>query len=212
MFPRSLPMPRRYYFLLPWVVLHFAFVGLVCLHETLWLLEQRLTIVGDTFTAGWRALDKLPNAILGPDAGARNPWRVAIATYSNATGIEVGYGYFAPNVPTTHALVFECHYPDGRVDYQTPTVADEEARLRLTSLIEEIARTDFAPWREELMKCLARSTWQRHPDAIAIRAFLGSVTPPTAAQYRAGRRERTFDCLYVYDLRRGESKALPYPP
>jgi len=205
-------MPRRYYFLLSWALLHFSLVGLVCLHETLWLLEQRLTVAGDSFAAGWRALDKLPAAILGDGAGRRNPWREAIATYSNASGIEVGYGYFAPNVPITHALVFECHYPGDRVDYQTAAIGGEEAQLRLTSLIEQIARTDFAPWREELIKCLARSAWQRHPDATAIRAFLGSVTPPTAAQYRAGRRERTFDCLYVYDIQRGEPKALPPPP
>jgi len=205
-------MPRRYYFLLAWVVLHFALVGLVCLHETLWLLEQRLTVAGDTFAPGWRALDKLPDAILGGDAGARNLWREAIATYSNATGIEVGYGYFAPNVPTTHALVFECHYPDDRVDYQTPAVGGVEAQLRLTSLIEQIARSNSGSWREELIKRLARSTWQQHPDATAIRAFLGSVTSPTAAQYRAGRRERTFDCLYVYDFRRGASKARQLAP
>jgi hypothetical protein len=205
-------MPRRYYFLLSWALLHFSLVGLVCLHETLWLFEQRLTVAGDTFAAGWRVLDKLPAAILGDGAGARNPWREAIATYSNASGIEVGYGYFAPNVPITHALVFECHYPDDRVDYQTAAIGGEEAQLRLTSLIEQVARTDFAPWREELIKRLARSAWQRHPDATAIRAFLGSVTPPTAAQYRAGRRERTFDCLYVYDIQRGEPKALPLPP
>ena len=121
-------MPRRYYFLLSWALLHFSLIGLVCLHETLWLLEQRLTIAGDTFAAGWRALDKLPAAILGDGAGTRNPWREAIATYSNASGIEVGYGYFAPNVPITHALVFEFHYPDDRVDYQTAAIGGEEER------------------------------------------------------------------------------------
>lgn len=207
-----MPMPRRYIFLLTCFALHFSLVGLICLHETLWLLENRLTVLGDTFAGGWLTLDKVPQAILGASSAARNPWREAIATYTNATGIEVGYGYFAPNVPTTHALVFECHYADGRVDYQTPAVGGGEAQLRLTSLIEQIARTDFAPWREELIKRLARSTWQRHPDATTVRAFFGSVTPPTAAEYRAGQRKRTFDCLYVYDFRRRDAKTAPLPP
>jgi hypothetical protein len=46
----------------------------------------------------------------------------AIATYINVTGIEVGYGYFAPNVPETHALVFELSFPDGHLEYESPFV------------------------------------------------------------------------------------------
>jgi hypothetical protein len=207
-----MPLPRRSIFLLACFVLHFALVGLVCLHETFWLLEQRLTVVGDTFAAGWRELDTLPTALLGNGSFAGNPLRQTVATYTNATGIEAGYGYFAPNVPATHALVFECHYSDGRVDYQTSSVRGEDAQLRLTSLVEQIGRTDNQEWRDALVKMLAHSTWQRHPDAVTVRAFFGSITPPTAAEYRAGKRERTFDCLYVYDFRRGESKTAPLPP
>ncbi len=191
---------------------HFALVGLVCLHETLWLLERRLTIAPVAFGRVWGILDKIPEILLEGDSADRGALRQALATYTNASGIEVGYGYFAPNVPETHALVFECHYSDGRVDYQVPMVRGEEAQLRLTSLIEQIARTDFAPWREELIKRLARSTWQRHPDAMTVRAFFGAITPPTAAEYGAGKRERTFDCLYVYDFGRADSETAPVQP
>src|SRR6266446_2259224 len=188
-------------------LLHFALIGMVCAHETLWLLKEHVATIPLARRALWETLDKVPGGILGEGLDSRNPWKRTLATYTNAAGIEVGYGYFAPNIPPTHALVFECHYPDGRVDYDKPTVRGKAAQFRLATLVEQIGRTNFDPWRVELTKLLARSTWQRHPNAVWIRAFFGTVTPPTAAEYRAGRRERVFNCLSIYDFRREASKA-----
>lgn len=182
--------------------LHFTLIGAVCVHETLWLLKKDVVTVPFGRRAVWETLDKVPTAILGEGSNSRNLWKQALATYTNAAGIEAGYGYFAPNIPGTNALVFECRYPDGRVDYQIPTVRGAAAQLRLTTLIEQIGRTDFDQWRIGLIKLLAQSTWRRHPDAVSMRAFFGTVTPPTPDNYRAGKPERTFNCLYVYDFRR----------
>jgi hypothetical protein len=48
--------------------------------------------------------------------------RNGITVYLHSAGIEAGYGFFAPNVPPNYKLVFELHYPDGRIDYEIPTV------------------------------------------------------------------------------------------
>lgn len=192
---------NRQDFFLACFVGHLALIALVCLHESSWLLEHGLTVVPATSSSVWQKLDAIPTAILGENLAATNPYRRAILTYTNATGIEVGYGYFAPNVPETHALVFECHYADGHVEYQSAAVRSEEAMLRLTSLVEQIGRTDYDPWREELVRRLARSTWQRHPGVVLVRALLCSVTSPTIADYRAGKRKRTFKCLHVYEFK-----------
>ena len=61
---------------------------------------------------------------LGQDLAASNPAREALATYLHIAGIESGYGYFAPNVPGSYKLVFELHYPDGRVQYELPHVQE----------------------------------------------------------------------------------------
>lgn len=185
---------------LVFLALHFGAIAMVCLHQTLWLVTNHLTVIHTKSDRIWNDLDKLPAAVLGVGLAPENSFRQAVATYMNAAGIEAGYGYFAPNVPETHALVFECHYPNGRVTYQTPMVRSEAGELRLTSLIEEIGRTDFDDWRNELVKMLVRSTWQQHPDAVTVRAFFGSITPPTAADYCAGKHESTFNCLYTYDF------------
>ena len=87
-----------------------------------------------------------------------------------------------------------------------------KGQLRLTSLIEQIGRTDYDDWRNELIRRLARSTWQQHPTAISIRGFFGSVTPPTLNAYRSGKNERRFTCQYVYDFEhplRKEKLELP---
>jgi hypothetical protein len=207
-----MPLPRRYLLLVACFGFHLALVGLVSIHETLWLLDQHLTVAGNTFAAGWRELDKLPAAILGNGSSAGNPLRQALATYTNATGIEAGYGYFAPNVPAAHALIFECRYSDGRVGYEAPSVRGAEAQLRLTSLIDQIGRSDSPAWRNALVRMLAGSTWRRHPDAVAMRAFFGATVPPTASAYRAGRREWAFDCLYVFDFDREKSQETTRPP
>jgi hypothetical protein len=197
---------NRQRFYLAYALIHFALIGAVCVHETLWLLKEGVVVVAATPQSVWKKLDRIPAWVTGDESGSRNPWQKAIASYTNAAGIEAGYGYFAPNIPPTYALVFECSYPDGRIDYQTPELQGEAAQLRVTTLIEQIGRTDYDRWRMGLIRLLARSTWRIHPDAISMRAFFGTVTPPTLAEYRAGRTERIFNCLYVYDFRREVSK------
>jgi hypothetical protein len=186
---------------LGWFFLHFLLIGLICVHESLWLLGQQLTVAPRSSSRVWRRIDSVSATLLGDNVGSNSFFARAIATYTNAAGIEVGYGYFAPNVPETHAVVFELHYPDGHVDYDTPVLGSQEGELRLTSLVEQIGRTDYEKWRNELMRRLARSIWQRHPTAVSIRCFFGSVTPPTLAVYRSGKNERTFTCQYIYDFK-----------
>jgi hypothetical protein len=197
---------RRQYLYLAYALFHFTLVGAVGIHETLWLLKEGVVVVAAAPRSVWKKLDRIPAAVVGDQGDSLNGWQRAIASYTNSAGIEAGYGYFAPNIPPTHALVFECTYSDGRVDYQTPAVQGEAAQLRVTTLIEQIGRTNYDRWRKELIRLLARSTWRQHPDAVSMRAFFGTITPPTVTEYRAGRAERTFNCLYVYDFRREASK------
>jgi hypothetical protein len=193
--------PTRRHVFLACALPHLALVALVCLHETFWLLDHGLTVVPPSQAGLWQKLDFIPRAVLGDELAATNPFRRAILTYSNAAGIEVGYGYFAPNVPETHALVFECHYADGHVDYRTAAVRSEEGDLRLTSLIEQIGRTDYDRWRQELVKRLARPAWQSDPGVVSVRGLFGIVISPTIDEYRAGKQKQTFKCLHVYEFK-----------
>jgi hypothetical protein len=190
----------RYWARIGWLFLHLLLVALVCVHETAWLIGKQLTIVPRVPSRFWNQANKAPRSVIGANHPPDNVFRQAFNIYANIAGIEVGYGYFAPNVSETHALVFELRYPDGHLEYEAPLVGSHEGELRLTSLIEQIGRTEFDPWRNELIRRLAHSAWQRHPQAVSIRAFFGSVTPPTLTAYKSGKNERVFTCQYVYDL------------
>ncbi len=185
------------------LALHLTLIFLVCVHETFWLLKRDVVTIMGVHPSAWESLDRIPETILGAGgSSSRDFWNTTVATYTNAAGIEVGYGYFAPNLPAASALVFECHYRDGRVEYEKPSLEGDAGQLRVSTLVDQIDRTDYDRWRIALIKLLARSNWKRHPDAVMLRAFFGRIDPPTMVEYRAGKREETFTCLYVYDFRR----------
>jgi hypothetical protein len=183
-----------------WLCLHLLLIALICGHETAWLIGKQLTVVRPDSGPWWKEVDHVSQSLTRGRLLPENAFGKVINTYTNLAGIEVGYGYFAPNVPEAHALVFELCYPDKHLEYEAPLTRSHEGKLRLTSLIEQIGSTDSDPWRNELIRRLARSTWQNHPKAISMRGFFGTITPPTLGSYKSGRNERVFSCQYIYDF------------
>src|SRR5262245_40544212 len=94
-----------------WLFLHLFLVALVCMHETAWLVGKQLTILPGVSPRFWKGLH-LPGTLIGAKPASDNVFQQVLNTYTNMVGIEVGYGYFAPNISETHALVFELRYPD----------------------------------------------------------------------------------------------------
>jgi hypothetical protein len=136
---------------------------------------------------------------MGASAAPGNPLRQAVTVYTNVSGNEAAYGFFAPNVPNSFKLVFELQYPDGHVVYELPQVSDTATGLRLNNLFEFIAATRFDPLRELLFKMLAYSLWQQRPDVTVIRVVFGSVVSPSLAEFEAGKRE-SYEVLCAYDF------------
>jgi hypothetical protein len=137
--------------------------------------------------------------VLGRELPPFNPVREAVGAYVHTAGIDVGYGYFAPNVPGGYRLVFELQYSDGRTEYELPSVSSAAAGLRMAGLLDNIGRTPYDPIREILVKTLAQSVWRQHPDVKSVRAILGSVRLPTIREFEQGQRE-SYEFLYAYDF------------
>jgi len=152
--------------------------------------------------------EKVLSTALGQNLPASNPAREALATYLHVAGIETGYNYFAPNVPGGYKLVFELHYPDGRVEYELPSVSSAAAGLRTAGLLDTIGRTPYDALREILVKTLARAVWREHPDVKNVRAILGSVTLPSIGEFEKGKRE-SCEFLYAYDFSLENETATP---
>ena len=182
-----------------WFLLHFSLIAAISCRETLLLVAHNLTILSSSFSSIAQNVDSVASTVLGQNLASSNPVRRTLLTYLHVTGIERGYGYFAPNVPGSYKLIFELHYPDGTVEYAIPEVGSAAGELRLTGLLDEIGRTRHDKLREYLVKMLARATWREHPNATTIRAVFGSLRLPTIDEFEQGAKQ-SYDFLYAYDF------------
>ena len=167
--------------------------------DTLRVVAEGPTILPRFFKNFSPKAETVFSTALGQKLPASNPVREALNTYVQVAGIETGYGYFAPNVPGGYRLVFELHYPEGRVEYELPSVSSAAAGLRIAGLLDSIGRTRYDALREILVKTLAQSVWREHPDLESLRAILGSIRLPTAREFNEGKRE-SYEFLYAYDF------------
>jgi len=190
---------------LAWFVLHFLLIITISCRDIVWLVAHKLTILPAPFRAAAQKVEPIATA-LDDKLSASNPLRRALLTYLHIAGIDRGYGYFAPNVPSGYKLVFELHCPDGRVQYELPGVNSAAAGLRVASLVDEIGRTNSDPLREYIIKALAASAWREHPGVKTVRAVFGSLNLPSPAEFERGKRE-SYDFLYAYDFSRAEEPA-----
>lgn len=183
---------------------HFLFILTVCWRDTFYFIERGYTGLPGFLNPYAQKGEAILSTALGTDLETSHPVRQALNTYGHLAGIEAGYAYFAPNVPNSHKLVFELHYPDGRIEYDLPHVSSHGAGLRLATLLDNIGDSPSDELREVMVKMVAYSVWRTHPDATMIRAVLGFSRLPTAPQFRAGIRESN-EFLYAYDFRYSSS-------
>jgi hypothetical protein len=196
---------------LAWFGLHFLLIITFSCRQTFWLIAQGPTIFSPSFKSFSQKAETAVSAALGQHLAASNPIRQGLATYLHITGIEAGYGYFAPNVPASYKLVCELHYPDGRVEYELPPVSGAAAGLRIAGLLDNIGRTRHAALREYLVRMVTESIWREHPEVKTIRAMFGSTSLPSISEFEQGKRE-SYEFLYAYDFSLREEPAEPEAP
>jgi hypothetical protein len=202
---------RQKYVYVAWFSLHFLLIVSFSCRETLRLVAQGPTIFPACVRSLAQKAETAVSVALGQHLASSNPIRQALATYLHLAGIETGYGYFAPNVPGSYKLVFELHYPDGRVQYELPSVSGAAAGLRLAGLLDTIGRTRHDVLREYLAKTLARSIWREHPEVQTVRAVFGSIRLPTVSEFEHGQRG-SYEFMYAYDFALQNEPAKPKGP
>ena len=190
---------RRSRVYIAWFLLHFFLIVTISARDTFWLIARGLTILPSSFRGPSEKAENVASALLFQIPSAPHALRASLATYLHSAGIERGYGYFAPNIPPSYKLVFELHYPDGRVAYELPAVNSSAASLRVAGLLDQIGRTRNDALREYLIKMLARAIWREHPDAQTIRAIFGRIDMPSMSEFERGTRE-SYEFLYAYDF------------
>src|SRR6266571_267458 len=182
-----------------WAGVHFFLITVICLRGIFALVATDATILPSALNTCARSGEVVLASVLGKDLAASNPWRLGIATYLHAAGSQSGYGFFAPNIPGHHKLTLELYYHDGRVEYDSPHVSGRAAALRLDSLLDRLAEPGYEPLREVIVKMLAFSVWQKHPDVKKIRAIFGSVNMPGISDFEHGKKE-SFQPMFSFDF------------
>src|SRR4029453_8106349 len=189
-----------------WFGTHFFLITAVCLAGIFWLIGQGSPIFPSASYEYARKAELVATWCLGKEARASNPLRKGIATYLHAAGIQAGYSFFAPNVPSHHRLTLELVYEDGRVEYESPHVRGKAAALRLDSLLDRLAEERYEPVREALVKMLAFSVWREHPDVKKLRATFEAVHLPSITEFEQGEAE-TLEPIFSFDFSlRGEEQ------
>lgn len=178
---------------------HLFLIATVCLRDTFFVFATTPTILPTGANEFWADGEQTAAALLGERLDHSNWVRNGISVYLHSAGIEAGYGFFAPNVPPNYKLVFELHYPDGRTGYEIPTVSGAATGMRYSGLLDQLAEVSYAPLRETMIKIVAYSVWQAHPDASTVRAYLGCGHLPTPAEFERGGKE-SYELLFAYDF------------
>jgi hypothetical protein len=181
------------------VIFHLLLVLTVSCRDTFVAFSKGHTIFPSNLDSSWREAESVTTAVIGQELPKSNPLRQGLSAYLNAAGIEAGYGFFAPHVPSVYKLVFELHYHDGRIEYETPSVKTGSAGLHLVSLLDFIGQVEDSVVREGLIKFLVYAAWREHRDVSMIRAVFGTVDFPTPREFKRGRRE-SYQVLYAYDV------------
>jgi hypothetical protein len=178
---------------------HFLFILLVACHDSFSIFSSSSTLFPTALDPVWSKGAAAVDISLGQDLSPTNPLRQILWGYLNAAGIEAGYSYFAPNVPDNYKIVFELHYPDGHTEFELPEVSGRATGLRLSTLLDVVAETEYEPLRAMMVKMMAYAVWQDHPEAVKVRAVVGDVDLPTPAEFRRGQKE-SYRFLFGYDF------------
>lgn len=181
------------------LALQLLLIITVSSRDTFWLLSTSRTVFPEQFKNSWRRAEQIASTPLGQRLLRSNPVRQILTGYLHLSGIEIGYGFFAPNIPNSYKLVFELRFPDGGVEYKLPRVSNAASVLRVATVLDMIGRTRSEAFRQTMVKMLADSMWREHADATMIRAIFGSVVSPSAAEFEHGKRE-SYEFLYAYDF------------
>ena len=182
-----------------WFGIHFFLITAVCLAGVFSLAAEGATILPSSIDTYARKAEITIAWLLGKQASSSNRVKQVIATYLHAAGIQAGYTFFAPNVPSHHRLSLEFFYEDGHVEYESPHVRSKAAALRLDSLLDKLPEERYEPIREVILKMLALSVWREHPDVKRVRATFEAVHLPSITEFKHGEAE-THEPMFSFDF------------
>lgn len=197
-------MPAKVRWLL-WAALHLSFVLLTALRSLCWALQQSPTFLPPSTNSLLKAGEGFLDRLTGETLEQGNPFHDLSLTYLHASGIETGYGFFAPNVPDNYKVVFELTYNDGQKQIVLPEVANAAMGLRLVNFLDNLSQYRDPGLHQLFAQVLAAATLRQHPGAISVRVVFGRAYLPNRETGYA-RRGESYEASTVYEFGFGSAQ------
>ena len=120
-----------------------------------------------------------------------------VSLYSEISGTNTGYGFFAPDLPSSTIVEFEITDTTG-YKYIVPTLLNtREGMERFKSGIDFFKQ--FENFREVIMRSWALRVFEQHPDAKYVTVVIKREDLPSIAQYKKGKRTKQTE-LFKYNF------------
>jgi hypothetical protein len=109
-----------------------------------------------------------------------------LQAYTQFTGAQYGYGFFAPGVISEMRVSFEVDQgPGGLVVHEGFTHANAEAKLRQGSMVLMFSSEEE---QDILARSWAAAMFGRYPSARSVSVVVKTFDPPKMEEYRSGVR------------------------
>jgi len=194
-----------------WGSLHLFLILTVSCRDICHAFSEGGILLPPDLDSTWKKAERASTSTLGQGLSKSNLLRQAMGAYIGGTGIDAGYNFFAPHVPPAFKLVFELHYGDGHVEYETSKLGTRAGELRMASLLDLLGQTEDRELREGMIKFLVHAAWRDHPNLSSVRAVFGIVNFPTAVNYAHGQAE-SYRVLCAFDVTAEPAKVSPPTP
>jgi hypothetical protein len=123
---------------------------------------------------------------LHADPGGAGAVGRAAAYYSQLSGADNRYGFFAPKFEMTPLAMFEVNEGDQSTTEVLETEASRDADFRVRLTVGNALFDEDGEWQRAMAASLAGKMFARHPTADSVVLRVLTYALPTMAEYRRG--------------------------
>jgi hypothetical protein len=152
-----------------------------------------------SFLLGW-AIVHLALVSVGASYGQLADWlpcRNIINFYTQASGANSSYGFFAPSIGMKVQGLFDLIYEDGSKLTHVPLITDteREMHIRLGGIFDELTNTDNenTHLRQSLAASLCAAMFTKYHEIVEVILHVQEFLPVSIAEYREGKRQLWVD-------------------
>ncbi|MCZ4244349.1 hypothetical protein [Pedobacter punctiformis] len=178
------------------ILIHYLLLFIINVDTTLdCVVNNKGILLVEMEKSTYQPVKKKIDVILGRDKYNFNDY---INYYLAYTGTETGYGFFAPNVPTSYKLVFEYTLKDHSKVTMIPQISSHEIGLRLCNYYETIGKTNVEILRNALIKFMLQEQMKGLNNVVSAKAIFGLVLTPALKNYSQS-NQTAYQFLYAYE-------------